>query len=68
MLEVAHQAASASDAQASVKERSPDPSPTAGVEQPEGAQVEDEATAEAGIVDIASILGAPSMTVVWSSL
>jgi hypothetical protein len=37
-------------------------------EQPEGAQVEDEVTAEAGIVDIASILGAPTVTVIRSSL
>jgi hypothetical protein len=48
--------------------RRPDPSPTTRVEQPEGAEVEDEATIEAGIVDIASILGAPTVTVVWSSL
>jgi hypothetical protein len=37
-------------------------------EQPEEAHEEDEATTEAGIVDIASILGAPTVTVVWSTL
>jgi hypothetical protein len=36
-------------------------------EQPEVAHVEDEATAEAGIVDIASILAASTVTVVQSS-
>jgi predicted secreted protein len=32
------------------------------------AEAQEEAPAEAGLVDIASILGAPTMTVVWSSL
>jgi hypothetical protein len=36
-------------------------------EQPE-AQAEDEATAEAGTLDISSILGAPTVTVVRSTL
>jgi hypothetical protein len=68
VLEAAQQAAGASDSQASAEERRPDPSATAGVEKPERAQVEDEATAEAGIMDIASILGALTVTVVRSSL
>jgi hypothetical protein len=38
------------------------------LEQPEEAQAEDEATAEAGIVDIGSILGAPTVTIVRSTL
>jgi hypothetical protein len=38
------------------------------MEQPEEAQAEDEVATEAGIVDIASILGAPTMTVVRSTL
>jgi hypothetical protein len=38
------------------------------MEQPEEAPTEDEAVTEAGIVDIASILGAPTMTVVRSTL
>jgi hypothetical protein len=37
-------------------------------EQPEEAQAEDEATVEARIIDIASILGAPIVTVVRSTL
>jgi hypothetical protein len=32
------------------------------------AEAQEEAPAEAGLVDIASILGAPTVTVVWSSL
>jgi hypothetical protein len=37
-------------------------------EQPEEAQAEDEAAAEAGIVDITSILGPSTMIVVRSTL
>jgi hypothetical protein len=46
----------------------PEPSATAGAEEPAAAQAEEEAPAEAGLVDIASILGAPTVTVVRSSL
>jgi hypothetical protein len=45
-----------------------EPSATAGAEEPVVAQAEEEAPAEAGLVDIASILGAPTVTVVRSSL
>jgi hypothetical protein len=38
------------------------------MEQPEEAQAEDEAAAKAGIVDIAIILGAQTVTVVQSTL
>jgi hypothetical protein len=65
--EVAQEAAGASNSQASAEERT-DPSLTTRVKQPEGAHVEDEAPTEARIVDITSILGAPTVTVVWSSL
>jgi hypothetical protein len=41
---------------------------TTGAKEPVAAQAEEEAPAEAGFIDIASILGAPTMTVVWSSL
>jgi hypothetical protein len=54
--EVAQQAAGAGDSQASAEERRPDPSPTTRAEQTEGACVEDDATAEAGIVDTAAFL------------
>jgi predicted secreted protein len=49
-------------------ENRPKPSMTTGVEEPVAAQAEEEAPAEAGLVDIASILGAPTVTVVRSSL
>jgi hypothetical protein len=37
-------------------------------EEAEAAEVQEEAPAKAGLVDIASILGAPTVTVVRSSL
>jgi hypothetical protein len=37
-------------------------------EEPTATEAREEAPAEAGLVDIASILGAPTVTVVWSSL
>jgi hypothetical protein len=46
----------------------PEPSTTAGAEEPAAAQAEEEAPAKAGLVDIASILGALNVTVVRSSL
>jgi hypothetical protein len=45
-----------------------EPAVTAAAEEPEAAQAKEEAPAEAGLVDIASILGAPTVTVVRSSL
>jgi hypothetical protein len=46
----------------------PEPSTTAGAEEPVAAQAEEEAPAKAGLVDITSILGAPTVIVVRSSL
>jgi hypothetical protein len=40
----------------------------AAIEEPAATEAEEEAPAEAGLVDIASILGAPTVTVVRSSL
>jgi hypothetical protein len=54
--------------QAPAVESRPEPSPTTGAEEPVAAQAEEEAPAEAGLVDIASILGAPTVTVIRSSL
>jgi hypothetical protein len=54
--------------QVQAEESRPEPSTTTGTGQPVAAQAEEEAPAEAGLVDIASILGAPTMTVVRSSL
>jgi hypothetical protein len=43
--------------------------PAAAVAEEQAAtEAQEEAPAEAGLVDIASILGAPTVTVVWSSL
>jgi hypothetical protein len=54
--------------QAPAVENQPELSTAAGAEEPGAAQAEEEAPAEAGLVDIASILGAPTVTVVRSSL
>jgi hypothetical protein len=40
----------------------------AAAEEAATTEAQEEAPAEAGLVDIASILGAPTVTVVWSSL
>jgi hypothetical protein len=49
-------------------ESRPEPSATTRDEEPVATQVKEEAPAEAGLVDIASILGAPTVAVVRSSL
>jgi hypothetical protein len=54
--------------QAPAVESRPEPSATTGTEELVAAQAEEEAPAESGLVDIASILGAPTVTVVRSSL
>jgi hypothetical protein len=54
--------------QAPAMESRPEPSTTTGAEEPVPAPAEEEAPTEAGLVDIASILGAPTVTVVRSSL
>jgi hypothetical protein len=53
---------------APVIENRMEPTVTAAAEEPSATQAEEEAPAEAGLVDIASILGAPTVTVVRSSL
>jgi hypothetical protein len=54
--------------QAPAVESRPEPSTTTGAEEPAAAQAEEEVPAEVGLVDIASILGAPTVTVIRSSL
>jgi hypothetical protein len=66
--ESAQQATVAGEPRASTEERRPEPSATTGVVEPVVAHAEEEAPAEAGLVEIASILGAPTVTVVRSSL
>jgi hypothetical protein len=54
--------------QVPAEESRPEPSTTTGAEEPIAAQAAEEAPAEVGLVDIASILGAPTVTVVRSIL
>jgi predicted secreted protein len=54
--------------QAPVIESRTEPAAVAAAEEPVAAQAKEEVPAEAGLVDIASILGAPTVTVVRSSL
>jgi predicted secreted protein len=54
--------------QAPTVESRPETSATTSAKEPLAAQDEEEAPAEAGFIDIASILGAPTVTVVRSSL
>jgi predicted secreted protein len=54
--------------QAPVVERRPEPSATTGAEEPVVAQAEEQAPVGAGLIDIATILGAPVVTVVRYSL
>jgi hypothetical protein len=54
--------------QSPVVESRTEPAVTAAAKEPTAAQAEEEAPAKAGLVDIASILGAPTVTVVRSSL
>jgi hypothetical protein len=51
-----------------VAEGRTEPAAAAAAEEPAATEAEEEAHAEAGLVDIASILGAPTVTVVRSSL
>jgi hypothetical protein len=68
MPEAAHQAAVVDEPWASTEGRRPEPSSTAGAVEPGEALVKEEAPAEAGLIDIANILGAPTVTIVRSSL
>jgi predicted secreted protein len=51
-----------------VAESRTEPAATPAAEEPVATEAEEEAPAEAGLVDIASILGAPTVTIVRSSL
>jgi hypothetical protein len=62
------QATRVAEPQVPAEESRPDPSATTGSGEPVAAQAEEEASAEAGLVDIASILGTPTVTVVRSNL
>jgi hypothetical protein len=66
--ETAQQVTVAAEPQAPTKERRPELSATTGTVEPVVAHAKEEARAEVRPVDIAKILGAPTMTVVRSSL
>jgi hypothetical protein len=64
VLELAQQETDTVTSQASAAKGRQYPSPTAAIEQPEEALTGDKAATKAGIVDIASILGVLTVTVV----
>jgi hypothetical protein len=64
----AQQATSTVELHVPAEENRPDPSATTGAGEPVAAQAEEEPPAEAGLIDISSILGAPTVTIVRSSL
>jgi hypothetical protein len=66
--ESAQQTTSTGEPSASTEVRRPEPSATTRTVEPVVTHVEEEAPAEARLVDIASILGAPTVTVVRSNL
>jgi hypothetical protein len=66
--ESAQQTTSADETPTSTEERRPEPSAATETVEPVVSRVEEEAPVEAGLVDIARILGAPTETVVWSNL
>jgi hypothetical protein len=56
------------ESQAPVAEGRKEPAATPAAEEPAATEAEEEAPVEAGLVDIASIPGAPIVTVVRSSM
>jgi hypothetical protein len=68
MPEMAQQTSITAEPRASAEESRPEPSATTGIGEPVVAHTEEEAPAEAGLVDIASKLGAPTVTIVRSIL
>jgi hypothetical protein len=66
--ESAQQATSIGELPVLTEDRRPEPSATTGTIEPVVAPIEEEAPADAGLVDITGILGAPTVTVVRSNL
>jgi hypothetical protein len=66
--QLTHQSTMVVEPQAPVVEDRTEPAATPAAEEPAATEAEEEAPAQAGLVDIASILGAPTVTVVWSTL
>jgi hypothetical protein len=68
MSQLTHQSTMIVELQAPVVEDKTEPAAAPAAEEPAATEAEEEAHAEAGLVDIASILGALTVTVVRSSL
>jgi hypothetical protein len=66
--QLTHQSTTVVEPQAPVVEGRTEPTTTPAAEEPVAAEAEEEAHAKAGLVDIVSILCAPTVTVVRSSL
>jgi hypothetical protein len=66
--QMTHRSTRVVEPQALAVESRPEPSATTGAEEPVAAQAEEKAPAKAGLTDITGILGAPTVTVVRSSL
>jgi hypothetical protein len=66
--QLTHLSTTVVEPQAPVVESRTEPATAPAVEEPTATQAEKDAPTEAGLVDIASILGAPTVTVVRSSL
>jgi hypothetical protein len=66
--QMTQQTTSTAKPQVPAEKSRPEPSTTARAGEPVAARAKEEAPAKAGLVDIASILGAPTVTVVRSSL
>jgi hypothetical protein len=66
--QMTRQTSCTAEPQVPAEESKPEPSTTTGAGEPVAVQAEEEVPAEAGLVVIASILGAPTVTVVRSSL
>jgi hypothetical protein len=68
MSQLTHRSTTVVEPQAPAVEGRTEPAAAPAAEDPAATEAEEEAHAEAGLVDIASILGAPTVTVVRSSL
>jgi hypothetical protein len=66
--QLTHQSTTVVEPQAQVVESRTEPAAAPAAEEPAATQAEEEAPTEAGLVDITSILGTPTVTVVRSSL
>jgi predicted secreted protein len=68
MSELTWRSTTAIEPQAPIIKSRTEPAATTAAEEPAATQAKEGAPTEAGLIDIASILGAPTVTVVWSTL